>query len=300
MKKICLLYGGTSTEREVSLSSHKKIHDVLCNLGYEVVDIDPSDGIANMVKILEEEKPDCVFNGLYGGFGESGEIQGLLNMMKIPYTHSGSTCSFLAMDKGVSAMLFEKHGIPSPKTYVIDADDIYGFDKLPFPYVIKPVCGGSSVGVFIINSKEDLLTMRWTYGQKMLVQEYINGQELTVGVLNGEAVAVTEIVPKVRFYDYEVKYSQNMAEHILPAKISPVVAKKMMKYAEDVYKIFDCRTLVRVDFRYDSLQDRICILELNTQPGMTEFSLFPEQASYIGIPFEKLIEVMVNQACYDS
>lgn len=300
MKKICLLYGGESTERDVSLSSHAKLHESLSKIGI-VKDFDTINGISSMVKLLDDFKPDCVFNGLYGGYGENGEIQSLLNLMKIPYTHSGVTTSRLAMDKFLSSIIFEKYNIPTPKTKIVKPEEIKLLNDgaIEYPFVIKPECGGSSVGVYIINSAADLEKVEWPFHDLVLVQEYIPGRELTVGVLNGKALAVTEISPNVGFYDYKTKYSDGMAMHILPAEISVHATERIMKYAELVYKHFGCRGIARVDFRYDEKEDIAYVLEINTQPGMTEMSLFPEQAKYRGISFQKLIEMVVEQACYD-
>ena len=297
MKKICLLYGGESTEKDVSISSSAKLREALSKLG-TVIDLNPADGIPAMVKALDEFKPDCVFNGLYGGYGEDGEIHGILNSMKIPYTHSGVTASQLGMNKSLSAIIFEKYGIPTPKTKVIKPEEIKDL-KGPYPFVIKPECGGSSVGVHIINSADDLKNIDWPFHDLVLVQEYIPGRELTVGVLNGKALAVTEIVPKSGFYDYETKYSDGMAMHILPAEIGESATEQIMKIAESVYKHLRCRGIARVDFRYDEDNNAPYVLEINTQPGLTEFSLFPEQAKYRGISFQKLVEMVVDQACCD-
>lgn len=297
MKKVVLLYGGTSTERDVSLSSRKCIHDALCELGYKVTDLDPANGVLNMVSVINDVKPDCVFCGLYGGSGENGEVQSLLNMMKIPYTHSGVAASCLSMDKSLSAKIFKEFGIPHPETCVMDISNIRDYKK--YPFVIKPISGGSSIGVFIINSERDLDNLKWEYGDRALVQEYIPGRELAVGVCNGKALAVTEIVPKSGFYDYKTKYSNGMADHVLPAEIDAKATEKIMRYAELAYKHLGCRGIARADFRYDEQKSGIYILEMNTQPGMTELSLFPEQARYRGVSFKELIGMLVDQACYD-
>lgn len=299
MKKICLLYGGESTERSVSLSSYPKIRDTLNELGYEVSCVDPKDGIIQLISELNEFKPNCVFNGLYGGYGESGEIQSILNLLRIPYTHSGVTASRLALDKSVSDIIFREHRIPTPKTAVVAPDDIRNISNFQYPYVIKPVSGGSSVGVYIITCETDLEKISWEFSDNAIAQEYIPGRELTVGILNGKALAVTEITPKTGFYNYETKYSNGMAEHILPAKISKNDMQSIMRYAESAYNAFGCRGIARADFRYNDQTSEIYILEVNTQPGMTELSLFPEQAKYLGISFSDLIKIMVDQACYD-
>jgi len=298
-KKVCLLYGGNSTERPVSLASHEKLYNVIKSLGYDVVDVDPSVGIQNLIAKINIEKPDCIFNGLYGGSGENGEIQGLLNMLNIPYTHSGVTASQVAMDKWLSYIVFEKHSIPTPKTRIIKFDRIKTSCDFDYPYVIKPICGGSSIGVFIIRKQADLDEIVWEYGDMAMVQEYIQGRELTVGVLNGKALTVTEIAPKTNFYDFETKYSDGMADHILPADISSNIADQLKHYAEKAYDCLGCRTLARADFRYDESTGRVYILEVNTQPGMTAQSLFPEQAEYCGIKFEQLVDLMIQQACCD-
>lgn len=296
--KVCVIYGGNSTENEVSIVTGNAYSKALRNLGYNVLDVKLDENIVDVIKKIDEFKPDCVLNGLHGGTGENGNIQAVLNLMKIPYTHSGVLASSISMDKSVANAIFEKYGIPVPNTKIVDACKLSN-KILEFPYVIKPIDGGSSVGVYIIYSEEDLKNIDWKYGPVAMIQEYIPGRELTVGVLDGKALDITEIVPKNGFYDYETKYSEGAANHVLPAEISESARNTILKYAEKAYEAVGCRGAARVDFRYDDKKDKAYILEINTQPGMTELSLFPEQAKYKGISFESLVDLMVRNACYD-
>ena len=203
------------------------------------------------------------------------------------------------MDKFISGTIFEKYGIPVPETKIVNASELTT-QLMPFPYVVKPIDGGSSIGVYIIKSEQDLKNIDWTFGEKAMVQKYIPGRELTVGIFADKALEVTEIVPKNGFYDYKNKYSDGATMHILPAPISSAARAKIMGYAEMAHKALGCRGASRVDFRYDENADEMYILEINTQPGMTPLSLFPEQAKMKGISFEELIKWMVDNSCYDQ
>lgn len=298
-KRICVVFGGNSTEREVSLITGKAYVKALKKLKYDVVELDVNNNVIDIVNKISEIRPACIVNGLHGGAGENGNWQAIFNLLKIPYTHSGVTASSMAMNKFISGAIFEKYGIPIPKTKIISSERVKE-QCMPFPYVIKPIDGGSSVGVYIINSKEELISLEWNYGDTAMVQEYIPGRELTVGIVEEKALAVTEIVPKNGFYDYKTKYSEGAANHILPADISQDIRERVMCYAEIAYKALGCRGAARVDFRYNDSKDEVYILEINTQPGMTELSLLPEQVKFRGGSFQGLVQWMIENACCDK
>ena len=294
-KKVFVLFGGISPEKEVSIETGRACQAAVLELGYSVLAMDVNlNNPGCVIKEMLEFKPDYVFNALHGGQGENGNWQAVCNILNIPYTHSGVLASAVGMNKFFANNIFEQHNIPTPKTKLIDVSEIQALTT--FPCVLKPVDGGSSIGVYIIKSAAELKDVNWVYGEQVLVQEYIPGRELTVGVCNGRALEITEIVPRSGFYDYDTKYSEDMAEHILPAKISEYDREKIFSYAETAYKALNCRGIARVDFRYNTLP---YILEVNTQPGMTKFSLIPEQAKYNGISFNDLVQMMLNQARCD-
>lgn len=299
-KSVAVLMGGWSAEREVSLVSGKACADALENAGYTVTRIDLTRDVHALLKALEP-RPDVVFNALHGRWGEDGAIQGLLDMMAIPYTHSGRMASTLAMDKPLSIQLFRDAGLPTADHVVTDIDALRtGPEPLPRPFVVKPAHEGSSVGVYIVlegNNGPDYSA--WSYGPAM-VEEYVAGQELTVSVMGGKAMAVTELRPKQGFYDYEAKYTDGKTEHLCPAPISETLARNCMDLAERAHVALGCRGVTRADFRYDPETGRLIILEVNTQPGMTPLSLVPEQALQLGISFEELVSWMVENASCDS
>lgn len=298
-KKICVLEGGNSSEREVSLSSSKSYSSALSSCGYDVCEFDFSGDVYDLVSYLKKEKPCCILNGLHGGSGENGNVQSILNLLKIPYTHSGVLASSIAMDKYVSGRLFEQNGIKAPKTKLEKWDDFINNPNFPCPFVIKPVDGGSSAGVYIIEDVAMLCEVDWIYGDKVLVSEYIPGLELSVGVLDGKALDVTNITVQDGFYDYKHKYETGYSAHEIPAKIPDSIREEAMASAEKAHLLAGCRAISRSDFRYNNITNELFILEINTQPGMTPTSLLPEQAKYRGMSFETLVNWLVEQATYD-
>lgn len=299
-KKVSVLMGGWSAEREVSLASGVPCADALERAGYAVTRIDVTRDIPALIAALSP-KPDVVFNALHGRWGEDGAIQGLLDMMAIPYTHSGRMASTLAMDKPLSIQLFRQAGLPTADHVVTEIEALReGPDPLPRPFVVKPAHEGSSVGVYIVQEGSNGPDYAgWTFGTAM-AEEYVAGQELTVSVMGGKAMAVTELRPLQGFYDYEAKYTDGKTEHLCPAPTSEALTAQCMDIAERAHAALGCRGVSRADFRYDPETDRLIILEVNTQPGMTPLSLVPEQAKHVGMSFEDLVSWMVENASCDS
>lgn len=297
-EKVLLVYGGFSAEREVSLSSKNDIASALKNKGYTVIEHNLTDVWA-FLDILKNKKPDVVYNGLYGNWGEDGEIQGLLDMLQIPYTHSGLKASALGMDKYLTKLLASAAGVKvaqGEKTTA--AAYLQNGTKVPYPYVVKPVCDGSSVGVYIVHNAEEAKNVTYTDSNlPLLIEQYIAGRELTAMCLNGKANVITELKTDCSFYDYQAKYTSGKTHHILPAELPEDVAETCKRYTETVYKALGCRSVARCDFRYNE-KDGVVLLEINTNPGMTALSLVPEQAKYLGISFEDLCDILVkNAAC---
>lgn len=294
---IAVLMGGWSAEREVSLSSGAAVAKALEENGHKVTKIDAG---ADVQQRLVAAKPDAVFNALHGRWGEDGCVQGLLEIMKIPYTHSGVLASAMAMDKPSAKKIFAFEGLPMAKGIVIHRDQILGKDPMPKPYVVKPINEGSSVGVSIILEGDNFIftAENWPYGEWVLVEEYIKGREIQVAVLDGKALGAIEIQPKGRFYDYTAKYTDGQAEHLMPAPIPAEHYKLVCEYAERAHNSLGCRGLTRSDFRYDD--GKFYILETNTQPGMTPLSLSPEIAAHAGISFNQLVEHLIQGAALDN
>lgn len=295
-KKVMVVMGGFSSEQKVSRNSGRDIVEALKSKGYEVITHDLTDSWA-FIEALKKEKPEVVFNGLYGNWGEDGEIQGVLDFLQIPYTHSGLKASALGMDKFLTKYIARENGIKVAECEKMTARDYFEYGtKINFPYVVKPVCDGSSVGVFIVHNEEDKAKVFYKdLDEEVLVEEFIPGHELTVMVLNGKAHVVTELKAKVEFYNYKAKYTDGVTEHILPAEIPETAAKTCMAYAEKLHRKIGCRNLSRVDFRYNE-KDDVVLLEINTNPGLTTLSLVPEQAGYIGISYADLCEQLVETA----
>lgn len=295
-KKVLVMMGGFSSEREVSLVSGKGVVDALTKVGYEVVPFDLKD-IREFIAVLEKEKPDVVFNALHGNYGEDGTIQGFLDMMQVPYTHSGLKASAVGMNKDITKQIAKINDI---KVAVSEKMTYAKFKAkgtiIDFPYVLKPVSDGSSVGVFIIKTKDDLAQIHYEdEDEELLVEKFIDGQEITVMVLNDKAYVVTELRPTVEFYDYEAKYTNGVTLHILPAEIPEAAAHTAMRYAEKIHKAIGCNSVSRSDLRYNA-HDGVVFLEVNTNPGLTPLSLVPEQAKYVGISYEELCKILVENA----
>jgi D-alanine-D-alanine ligase len=301
MKRVVLLMGGRSAEREVSLVSGRECAAGLAEAGYKVTTVDVRDDLTVVLKALNP-KPDLVFNALHGRYGEDGTIQGVLDWLGIPYTHSGVLASALAMDKTVAKRLFESAGLRCPAGQLVHRSAVQAGDVLARPYVVKPNNEGSSVGVTIVRQGDNALPFSgidWPFGDQVLVEPYIPGRELTVGVMGERPLAVTELRPRQGFYDYTAKYTEGRTEHLVPAPLPPAVYEAALQSALTAHKVLGCRGVSRADFRYDDSKDNpsgLYLLEVNTQPGMTPLSLVPEQARYLGISFSELVGWIAEQA----
>jgi D-alanine-D-alanine ligase len=301
MKRVAVLYGGISAEREVSLASGHQVIVALRAAGFEVHPIEVGPDLADLLDALRAAAPQAVFNALHGRFGEDGTIQGVLDWLGLPYTHSGVRASAMAMDKAAARALFTASGLPVAKGRVVGTDELEADDPLPLPYVIKPVNEGSSVGVEILRegcNRRAEIARNWRFGSTALVEEFIPGREITVAVMGDRPLVVTEILPTAGFYDYEAKYAAGGSRHVLPAQIDPDIAEQAMAVALAAHRALGCRGASRADFRYDDSTEpgRLVLLEVNTQPGLTSTSLLPEQAAHVGIGFPQLCAWMVEQA----
>jgi D-alanine-D-alanine ligase len=307
MKRVTVLMGGLSAEREVSLTSGANCAAALKEAGYAVETLDTGTDLGSLVAGIKAQSPDVVFNALHGRFGEDGNIQGVLNLLKIPYTHSGLMASALAMDKPMAKRLFEDAGLRVPQGKLLSRAELVAGDPLPRPYVVKPFNEGSSVGVTIIKAGDNakpFAGIDWPFGDVVLVERFIPGRELTVAVMGDRAMAVTELRPKSGFYDYANKYTGGLTEHLIPAPIPAEIYAECQRMAVVAHQALGCRGVSRSDFRYDDTGAggiaEIYLLETNTQPGMTELSLVPEQARHLGISYPDLVSWMVEHARCDA
>lgn len=297
--------GGWSAEREVSLATGEACAAALEKVGYKVVRIDADRTIAS---VLTDLKPDVVFNALHGKWGEDGTVQGILETLQLPYTHSGVLASSLAMDKQRAKAIFKAAKIPLAESKVVEIERAAAEHPMPLPYVIKPVAEGSSVGIRILEEGANgpaagLLDERNFYGDEVMVERFIHGKELTCAVMGDVALGVIDIQPTVNFYDYAAKYEKGGSVHILPADIPDDVYQTVQKYAVAAHQALGCKGVSRADFRYDDRRDlgtgEIIMLEVNTQPGMTATSLVPELAEHAGHSFQELLDWMVQDASCD-
>ena len=304
-RHVAVLMGGWSAERDVSLVSGKACAEALRERGYRVTEIDVDRDLAATLSALEP-RPDVAFNALHGRFGEDGCVQGVLNILGLPYTHSGLLASALAMDKPIAKRVFAGAGIPCPEGVVVSLADATNGGVMEPPYVVKPANEGSSVGVRIVLEGDNYPGIdrdSWPFGDAVLVEPYIPGRELTVAVMGDRALGVTELRPHDGFYDYEAKYTDGKTTHLCPAPLPDEVSCRAMDYALAAHRSLGCRGVSRADFRYDDTEGepgRLYMLEINTQPGMTPLSLVPEQAAYAGIDFGALVSWMVEEARCDD
>ncbi|WP_215764199.1 D-alanine--D-alanine ligase [Gluconobacter sp. P1D12_c] len=299
--KVAVLYGGTSSERPVSLVSGNAAISALREKGHEVTPVDVGADIAVTIQALKSAAPEVVFNALHGPKGEDGAIQGVLEWMGLPYTHSGIRASAVAMDKGATRMLLAAAGLPIAEGRVITPEELAEADPLPVPYVVKPVAEGSSVGVEIIRQGDNRraeIAKNWRFGKEALVEAFVPGRELTAGVMGDRALAVTDILPAetAAFYDFEAKYKAGGSRHVVPAELPESVTERALDYALRAHQILGCSGASRTDFRYDDETDTLIVLEVNTQPGMTPTSLLPEQAAHCGISYPDLCDWLVQEA----
>jgi len=300
--------GGWSAEREVSLSSGAGIVAALSERGHDVIAVDlgatAAEGRDLPAKLIAAN-PDIVFNALHGVPGEDGTVQGLMDVMGFPYTHSGLVTSVIAIDKQLTKQHLVPHGIPMPGGRIVKSEELFAADPLPRPYVLKPVNEGSSVGVAIVTAEGNYgspigrdVAGPWHEFDELLAEPFIRGRELTVAVLGDKALAVTELKPKSGFYDYESKYTDGLTEHICPADVPSDIAEAMMAIALRAHRLLGCRGTSRSDFRWDDERgvEGLFLLEVNTQPGMTPLSLVPEQARYLGMSYGELVETIIADA----
>jgi D-alanine-D-alanine ligase len=298
-KHVAVLMGGWSAEREVSLRSGKACAEALRRLSYRVSAIDAGRDVA---AALTKANPEAALNVLHGRPGEDGTLQGVLEVLGIPYSHSGVLASALAMHKGYAKAIFRAADIPVADDVIASRFDAAKRHLMPPPYVVKPMAEGSSVGVFIVpedqsHPPQELYRDDWAYGEQVMIERYIPGRELTCAVIGDRALDVIDIVPATRFYDYEAKYAAGGSRHVLPAQILPNVYQEVRRLALAAHQALGCRGVSRADFRYDERgTGKLVCLEINTQPGMTETSLVPELAAYAGITFDELVRWMVEDA----
>jgi len=301
MKHVAVLMGGWSAEREISLRSGKACADALDRKGYRVSRVDVDREVAATLRTLN---PDVALNVLHGRPGEDGTLQGMLEILGIPYSHSGVLASALAMQKDLAKTVLKSAQVPVPEGVVATRAQAAKRHLLPPPYVIKPVAEGSSVGVFIVRGDhkhppQELTRADWVFGERVSVEPYIPGKELTCAVIGDRALDVIEIVPTVKFYDYEAKYAPGGSKHLLPAPIADGVYGEVRRFALAAHRALGCRGVTRADFRYDDSRsgaEGLVCLEVITQPGMTETSLVPEMALHAGIAFDDLVRWMVEDA----
>ena len=299
---VAVLMGGWSNERAVSLMSGNGVADALESRGHRVTRIDVGRDVAAR---LAEAMPDVVFNALHGTPGEDGSVQGMMDLMGLAYTHSGMVTSVIAIDKQLTKQALVPHGIPMPEGRVVASVSLYAADPLPRPYVLKPVNEGSSVGVAIVTEGGNYgnpiapdSVGPWRDFDTLLAEPFIRGRELTVAVMGGEALMVTELRPKSGFYDFDAKYTDGLTEHVCPADIPADIAAWCMELAARAHAVLGCRGPSRSDFRWDDARGRegVFLLETNTQPGMTPLSLVPEQAAAKGIDYATLVERICEEA----
>ena len=301
MKHVAILMGGWSSERDVSLRSGAACEKALMGGAYKVSTADVDHDIE---KKLKEMKPDIALNMLHGGFGENGEMQKILEALRIPYSHSGVRASELAMDKVRAREMFRTAGVPVAEGKVMSRFELAKSHPMSMPYVIKPVADGSSVGVYIVHPetqspRTELGANDWKYGDDVLVEKYVPGFELTCAVIGDRALDVIEIVSDLPFYNYEAKYLPGGSKHILPAPLRGQTYKLVQEMALRAHQALGCRGISRSDFRYNNKTDELVCLEVNTQPGMTETSLVPEIAAYAGYSFTQLVAWMIEDASLD-
>ena len=300
---VVVLMGGWSSEREVSLMSGKGVAEALRERGWsKVTEVDMD---RNVAQVLTALRPDIVFNALHGHPGEDGTVQGMLDLMQIPYTHSGLSTSAIAIDKELTKMVLVPHGIRMPAGRVVSSESLHQEDPIARPFVLKPVNEGSSVGVAIVTDDGNYgnpigrdVEGPWQHFDELLAEPFIKGRELTVAVMGGEPLAVTELKPKAGFYDYDAKYTDGLTQHVCPAEVPYEIASSMMDMAARAHALLGCKGASRSDFRWDDElgEGGIYLLEVNTQPGMTPLSLVPEQAKLKGIAYGELVERLIAEA----
>ncbi len=300
-KHIALLAGGMSSEREVSLSSGNVVLAALLENGYQVSVVDMG---ADLSSCLADLKPDVIFNCLHGTYGEDGSVPGLLNIMRIPYTHAGVLGSSLAFNKAKSREIFLNNNIKCAHGILVHKKDNIKTDPLERPYVVKPLAQGSSLGIEVVFAEDDFdfADYDYPYGDQVIVEKYITGREMQVMILNGKAIGVLEIklLMQKRFHDYEGKYTPGFVEHLQPANLSAKAHDRVMHLAERAAELMFADAVCRVEFIYNDEEDELYILEVNTHPGMTPTSIYPDIAKHNGMTIAQLVEEIVKGAAYES
>ncbi len=294
---VLLLLGGMSPEREVSIMSGKVVMDALSKMNYRVTPVDMG---ADIAQVIRKINPDVVFNALHGTFGEDGCVPGMLEILGIPYTHSGVLASSIALDKILSQKIFTSSGIKCPKRIIVSKGDDLSKEPIARPYVIKPVDQGSSLGVEVIFAEDDydLSKYQFTYSDQAIIEEYIAGQEIQVAVLDNKAIGTLEIIclKGKRFNDYDCKYKEGYAKHVCPAEVSKSASDNMLAIAEKAHKLIGCKGVTRAEFRYNKQEDQAYFIEINTHPGLTLLSSAPDIVQNNGISFERFLEILINEA----
>jgi len=303
-RNVAVLMGGWTAEREVSLVSGRECAKALQDLGYYVREIDVTRDLGAMVKALDP-RPEVVFNALHGRGGEDGTVQGVLEFLRVPYTHSGVLASAVAMDKPMARSVFAAAGLPLAEAKVVSRGELAAGDVMARPYVVKPVNEGSSVGVRIVRTEDNSWAQEaksWSFGERALVERYVPGREITVAVMGERALGALEIRPAKGFYDYAAKYAPGGSDHLMPAPIHAKAYEQALAIALSAHQALGCRGVSRADLRYDDTKGepgRMVLLEVNTQPGMTPTSLVPDIARHAGIAFPALVQWMVENAACD-
>ncbi len=301
-RHIAVLMGGLSSERSISLVSGAACADALERLGAKVTRVDAGRDVG---EVLSRLKPEVVFNALHGPYGEDGCVQGVLETLGLPYTHSGVLASALAMDKNKAKAVMAAAGVAVPGGGLFDRHAVAAGHVIPPPYVVKPNAEGSSVGVFIVmegsnQPPQEVGAADWTFGEEVMVEPYVAGRELAVAVWDRgdgpQAITVTEIVPTSGFYDFHAKYGEGGSQHVIPAQMPPAAFDRAMRVSEAAHGALGCAGVTRSDLRYDDINDILVLLEVNTQPGMTPTSLVPEQAAHSGMGFDDLVGWIVEDA----
>ena len=297
-KKIAVLLGGWSSEREISLMSGRYVGTALRKLGYEVTEIDVKKDLRYLTDELYRANPDFIFNALHGFGGEDGIIQGILDIFGKPYNCSGTLSSAICFDKAICKQIVKAAGVRTVEGFTLSASERFTvINRVAYPFVIKPASNGSSIGVFTIFEENDwhkFCATPWTFGNKVIVEKYIDGREFTVCVLNSKVLGAIEITFKNKTYDYECKYEPGASAHASAFDMSEGALQEMLNMSETAYKVCECAGIARVDFRYDG--EMVYFLEINTQPGMTELSLVPDIAKFAGLSFEKLLQEIIETA----
>lgn len=297
--RVLLLEGGWNSEKEVSLSSGASVYESLTKQGYTIKRINPTRDIKALLNQMEAFSPHVVFNALHGLYFEDGRLQGLLDLLQVPYTHSNAFASALAMHKPTAKKFALEAGVPTPRSKLVHWDNIKDQHPLPCPYVVKPVDEGSSVGVYIIQEGDAPLgntLVHWPFGGDILVEEYIPGQEISVAIFNNKAMGILELRPKEGFYDYKAKYTDGLTEHIMPAELPQEAYETTLRYGEKIHTALGCSGITRADFRYNPENNTSYFIELNTQPGFTSLSILPEICAHQGVSFDEIVNWLIEDA----